>query len=312
MIVGKAGRADTPTDPSPLDMVESVITLRPKEHWPKRKLDTRTPRNRRPSCWQHFRSRGLIEPDQGAIRAAAQLLDPATMNATMRMDETMRELVLQRFPRFEADARRRSCCASSSSSWSAAGRKADRLLAPVAEADIDRLAAQLQKDFAPILSAGAGPGGREPADPANRREAGGGEEGRTQSRFAYRQVSARSMRRIWPYRRAWASNVPRCSPRCADFLEKRRDAHWREQVAVRSRASSIKPWRPMTGTPSKNSTSCADEKGLWAEEDLTTQAEQRTDLAGRFVARVELRRAPGRLACSSGRKSEGRSAEGNG
>ena len=38
MIVGKAGRADTPTDPSPLDMVESVITLRPKEHWPKRKL----------------------------------------------------------------------------------------------------------------------------------------------------------------------------------------------------------------------------------------------------------------------------------
>ena len=39
LIVGKAGRADTPTDPSPLDMVESVITLRPKEHWPKRKLD---------------------------------------------------------------------------------------------------------------------------------------------------------------------------------------------------------------------------------------------------------------------------------
>ena len=30
LIVGKAGRADTPTDPSPLDMVESVITLRPE------------------------------------------------------------------------------------------------------------------------------------------------------------------------------------------------------------------------------------------------------------------------------------------
>ena len=39
MVVGKAGRADTPTDPSPLDMVESIITLRPKEHWPKRTLD---------------------------------------------------------------------------------------------------------------------------------------------------------------------------------------------------------------------------------------------------------------------------------
>ena len=38
MIVGKAGRADTPTDPSPLDMVESIITLRPKEQWLKRKM----------------------------------------------------------------------------------------------------------------------------------------------------------------------------------------------------------------------------------------------------------------------------------
>ena len=52
MIVGKAGRADTPTDPSPLDMVESVITLRPKEHWPQAKLSTPTPRGRRPSCWR--------------------------------------------------------------------------------------------------------------------------------------------------------------------------------------------------------------------------------------------------------------------
>ena len=34
--VGKGGRADTPTDPSPLDMVESVINLRPREHWIKR------------------------------------------------------------------------------------------------------------------------------------------------------------------------------------------------------------------------------------------------------------------------------------
>ena len=37
-VVGKAGRADTPTDPSPLEMVETVINLRPKEVWPKRKL----------------------------------------------------------------------------------------------------------------------------------------------------------------------------------------------------------------------------------------------------------------------------------
>jgi Cu(I)/Ag(I) efflux system membrane protein CusA/SilA len=40
LVVGKAGRAETPTDPAPLDMVETVINLRPKEHWLKRKIRT--------------------------------------------------------------------------------------------------------------------------------------------------------------------------------------------------------------------------------------------------------------------------------
>ena len=67
----------------------------------------------------------------------------------------MRELVLQRFGDFEADLGPkllREFIAELVGRW----QKADRLLAPVSEADIDRLAAQLQKDFAPILSAGAG------------------------------------------------------------------------------------------------------------------------------------------------------------
>jgi Cu(I)/Ag(I) efflux system membrane protein CusA/SilA len=38
LIVGKAGRAETPTDPAPPDMVETVINLRPEEFWPKREL----------------------------------------------------------------------------------------------------------------------------------------------------------------------------------------------------------------------------------------------------------------------------------
>ena len=40
-VVGKAGRAETPTDPSPLDMIETVINLRDHELWPKRKLAVR-------------------------------------------------------------------------------------------------------------------------------------------------------------------------------------------------------------------------------------------------------------------------------
>lgn len=37
-VLGKAGRADTATDPAPLSMLETVITLRPKADWPR--IDT--------------------------------------------------------------------------------------------------------------------------------------------------------------------------------------------------------------------------------------------------------------------------------
>ncbi len=45
-VIGKAGRADTPTDPAPLDMVETFVNFRPKELWPKRVLEVR---RRRPA-----------------------------------------------------------------------------------------------------------------------------------------------------------------------------------------------------------------------------------------------------------------------
>lgn len=37
-VLGKAGRADTPTDPAPLSMLETVITLKPKSEW--RRVET--------------------------------------------------------------------------------------------------------------------------------------------------------------------------------------------------------------------------------------------------------------------------------
>src|SRR6185503_854323 len=38
MVVGKAGRAETPSDPAPVDMIETMVDFRPREFWPKRKL----------------------------------------------------------------------------------------------------------------------------------------------------------------------------------------------------------------------------------------------------------------------------------
>src|SRR5204863_158313 len=37
-VIGKSGRADTPTDPAPLDMFETLVNFRPRELWPKRVL----------------------------------------------------------------------------------------------------------------------------------------------------------------------------------------------------------------------------------------------------------------------------------
>ncbi len=38
MVVGKAGRAETPTDPAPMDMIETMVNFRPRAFWPRRKL----------------------------------------------------------------------------------------------------------------------------------------------------------------------------------------------------------------------------------------------------------------------------------
>ena len=36
MVVGKLGRAETPTDPAPVEMFETVVALKPKEEWRKK------------------------------------------------------------------------------------------------------------------------------------------------------------------------------------------------------------------------------------------------------------------------------------
>ncbi|MBM3333145.1 efflux RND transporter permease subunit, partial [Candidatus Sumerlaeota bacterium] len=62
MVVGKAGRADTPTDPAPLDMVESVITLRPKEHWLKRKIRSDDATAETARVLSRLESEGVVKP----------------------------------------------------------------------------------------------------------------------------------------------------------------------------------------------------------------------------------------------------------
>ncbi len=79
MVVGKAGRAETPTDPAPMDMIETMVNFRPREFWPRRKLSDRRRRRSRavPSAtrWSHAASiqrsgngGGTRDPDRAVGR----------------------------------------------------------------------------------------------------------------------------------------------------------------------------------------------------------------------------------------------------
>ncbi len=88
MVVGKAGRADTPTDPSPLDMIESIINLRPRDYWVKRRLHEDQARG------ETERLVALLENRKALVFTDAQqrsaLIDGVTINALADFNKAMR------------------------------------------------------------------------------------------------------------------------------------------------------------------------------------------------------------------------------
>ncbi len=100
-VVGKAGRADTPTDPAPLDMVETFVNFRPKEFWPKRVLRYPDAALQTEQILAQLIADGyLVAPTNEDDRR--NLINDATQKAIERFDETMRELALRRYIEFEA------------------------------------------------------------------------------------------------------------------------------------------------------------------------------------------------------------------
>jgi copper/silver efflux system protein len=99
-VIGKAGRADTPTDPAPLDMVETFVNFRPKELWPKRVLRFEDARRQTQEMLTQLET-------QGFVRKAAEsdvrenLVNDATQRALENFDREMRELALKRYQQFE-------------------------------------------------------------------------------------------------------------------------------------------------------------------------------------------------------------------
>ena len=100
-VVGKAGRAETATDPSPLDMVETVINLRDHELWPKRKLKFEDALAQTGAVLTAMEARGILRSDPSSDRRT--LLNEAAMEVETRVDVALRDLAMLRLAEFRPE-----------------------------------------------------------------------------------------------------------------------------------------------------------------------------------------------------------------
>ncbi|MDM7915303.1 MAG: efflux RND transporter permease subunit [Candidatus Eisenbacteria bacterium] len=98
IVVGKAGRADTPTDPAPLDMIETVV--RPTAHWPKRHVRFDDAYEESGKVLALLQERGILSPgiEKDDVEA---LRNEATMEAIGGIDETLRRRAEEEQQAFE-------------------------------------------------------------------------------------------------------------------------------------------------------------------------------------------------------------------
>ncbi len=90
MVVGKLGRAETPTDPAPLDMIETMIEFHPREFWPARAITPEDAHRQVEAVVAAMTRGGLIAPlDKAALGEIGE--------STGRLfDAQMREYAYQR------------------------------------------------------------------------------------------------------------------------------------------------------------------------------------------------------------------------
>jgi Cu(I)/Ag(I) efflux system membrane protein CusA/SilA len=100
-VVGKAGRAETPTDPSPLDMIETLINLRDREVWPKRKLKFEDAVAQTKVALDALVARGMLRRPAPADLAA--MTNEAAMSVASRLDEILRDLAAHRLAEFRPE-----------------------------------------------------------------------------------------------------------------------------------------------------------------------------------------------------------------
>jgi Cu(I)/Ag(I) efflux system membrane protein CusA/SilA len=100
-VVGKAGRAETATDPAPLDMIETVINLRDRSAWPRRSLRFEDALTQTREVLTAIESKGRL-PRLGANERERRINEVA-MTVSTRVDEALRALAVQRLGEFRPE-----------------------------------------------------------------------------------------------------------------------------------------------------------------------------------------------------------------
>jgi Cu(I)/Ag(I) efflux system membrane protein CusA/SilA len=101
-VVGKAGRAETPTDPAPLDMIETVVNLRGRELWAKRKLRFEDALAQTRAVLTALEAKGIVRRLDSAEEREG-LVNDATMTVTTHLDEVLRDLAVSRLAKFRPE-----------------------------------------------------------------------------------------------------------------------------------------------------------------------------------------------------------------
>jgi copper/silver efflux system protein len=100
-VVGKAGRAETATDPSPLDMIETIINLRDHQLWPKRKLLFKDALAQTDAVLKEMEANGVLHPVPPGDRRG--LINDAAMAMENRVDLILRDLARLRLGEFRPE-----------------------------------------------------------------------------------------------------------------------------------------------------------------------------------------------------------------
>jgi Cu(I)/Ag(I) efflux system membrane protein CusA/SilA len=129
MVVGKAGRAETATDPAPLDMIETMVNFRPPALWPRRGLREQDAHRQAASVLDRLVNENLVAPP--ADRAG--MVHDSVETVLPTFDHLMREFAYQKNQDFER-----------------------RLGKPLVRSTVERLMAALRSDG--LLTAELAPG----------------------------------------------------------------------------------------------------------------------------------------------------------